>query len=158
MVQHPFQYRSGHLFIIENFDPTGKLDIGVDDQRCVITFGDHLKQQLGAGLIQGHITPLVEIRSSALEIFFIKTDSVPFFWLRKGDLLTRPSGRIWFQSPFCRLQCLRQWIKRSCPYLHSHTSPDWFSIHNFSAPEISGETAAGKVTSSKRKPSKVLIQ
>jgi len=60
MVQHPVQNRSGHLFIVEDIDPAGKLDIGVDDQRIAfITLGDHLKQQLGADSIQRYVTPLV---------------------------------------------------------------------------------------------------
>jgi len=53
-MQHPVQYRSGHLFIVEDVDPAGKLNIGIDDQRIAfITFGDHLKQQLGAHSIKG---------------------------------------------------------------------------------------------------------
>ena len=62
MVQHPVQNRSGHLFIVEEVDPAGKLNIGIDDQRIAfITFGDHLKQQLGAHSIQRDITPLVAL-------------------------------------------------------------------------------------------------
>ena len=62
MVQHSVQDRPGHLFIIENVDPAGKLNIGIDDQRIAfITFGDHLKQQLGAHSIQRDITPLVAL-------------------------------------------------------------------------------------------------
>ena len=62
MVQHSVQDRPGHLFIIENVDPAGKLNIGIDDQRIAfITLGDHLKQQLGADSIQRHITPLVAL-------------------------------------------------------------------------------------------------
>ena len=62
MMQHPVQNSPGHLFIIENVDPTGKLDIGVDDQRIAfITLGDHLKQQLGADSIQRYVTPLVAL-------------------------------------------------------------------------------------------------
>jgi len=80
MVQHPVQNRSGHLFIVEDIDPAGKLDIGVDDQRIAfITLGDHLKQQLGADSIQRYVTPLVANQKFRLEIFFIKTDRVPFF-------------------------------------------------------------------------------
>jgi len=51
MVQHPVQNRSGHLFIVEDIDPAGKLDIGVDDQRIAfITLGDHLKTAAGRRL------------------------------------------------------------------------------------------------------------
>ena len=58
MVQHPVQNRPGHLFIVEDIDPAGKLDIGVDDQRIAfITLGDHLKQQLGADSIQRQRKP-----------------------------------------------------------------------------------------------------
>ena len=62
MVQHPVQYRSGHLFIVEDVDPAGKLDIGIDDQRIAfIALGDHLKQQLSAGPIQRYVTPFVAL-------------------------------------------------------------------------------------------------
>ena len=62
MMQHPVQNSPGHLFIVEDIDPAGKLDIGIDDQRIAfITLGDHLKQQLGADSIQRYVTPLVAL-------------------------------------------------------------------------------------------------
>ena len=62
MMQHTIQNSTGHLFIVEDVDPAGKLNIGIDDQRIAfVTLGDHLKQQLSADSIQRYITPLVAL-------------------------------------------------------------------------------------------------
>jgi len=84
MVQHPVQNRSGHLFIVEDIDPAGKLDIGVDDQRIAfITLGDHLKQQLGADSIQRLRNPLVANQKFRFGDLFIRRIECRSFWLRK---------------------------------------------------------------------------
>ena len=59
-MQHPVQNSPGHLFVIKDVDPAGKLDIGIDDQRItLVALGDYFKQQLGAGPIQRYVTPFV---------------------------------------------------------------------------------------------------
>ena len=49
MVQHSVKYSRRHIFIIENIDPPGEFDVGINNQRLpFIAFRDNFKEQLGA--------------------------------------------------------------------------------------------------------------
>jgi len=99
MVQHPSRSLR-HLFIVEDIDPAGKLDIGVDDQRIAfITLGDHSNSSW-ARLYPKVLTPLVANQKFRFGDLLHKTDRVPFFLASEDDLLARLFGRIWFQSLF----------------------------------------------------------
>ena len=55
VVHQPSYKRSSHLLVIQDIYPSGKLQIGIeDDDFLFMDLGKIVKQQLGTGPVDGH--------------------------------------------------------------------------------------------------------
>jgi hypothetical protein len=105
MMQHPVQNGPGHLFIVEDVDPAGKLDICIDDQSITfIALGNDLKQQLGACPVQRHITPFVANQKFRFgELLHKDGQSPALLGFRKPVYQSRRSEESGLNAPFTGL-------------------------------------------------------
>ena len=61
VVQQPVKDGCGHLFIVEDVHPAGKLNVGIDHQALfLVALGDDFKEQLCPGAVQGNVSKFVQ--------------------------------------------------------------------------------------------------